>query len=648
MGAFFVLFCLACLALAGIGATLVFREDFRAWLTRVQQDARSRMWTFRWLLAIAVGLLPVLIFQISSLGIVFQGGFIRAMVWGVVVLIATWLVSPPDQFIAFRSLLIVITLTGGLYGVTGSFQRVTDYPFSLTWSEGNRFWDYSLLFGRDRYIYPAEQTIYVLLDPGRQLIGGLPFLFDHLSIQTLRAWLGCMDFLPYVVLGAAIFAPDRREMFKFLALAAWVTLFLAQGPIHAPLVFSAALVAAAWRRPLSVAVPLMMAAGVLAGISRYTWMFAPAMWIGMLELSSLSDLRDHRGWGRLAALILPALIAGVLVPEIVDLARHGAWSLQDFAARADLAPATIQTRVTQQPLLWYRLFPNATYGAGILYGLLLAAGPLIALLMYLQFARVWQPAWFQKIVYGAVLLAFLGVGLVVSVKIGGGGDLHNLDMFLIGLLFVASIAWRQGGGDWLIQRAHLAWGSRLMLVILVVVPAFSALMQLRSYGYYHLAPWLATLTDESPQKLGLIPPKSVSDEALDTLLASVRSAQSKGDILFMDQRQLLTFGYIQGVPLVPEYDKKVLIERAFTQNRAYFDRFYNDLANRRFSLIVAQPQTTDIKDGEYHFAEENNYWVTWVSRPLLCYYAVERTLPEVNVQLLTPRAEPVDCEGILP
>jgi hypothetical protein len=33
------------------------------------------------------------------------------------------------------------------------------------------------------------------------------------------------------------------------------------------------------------------------------------------------------------------------------------------------------------------------------------------------------------------LLAFLVVGLIVSTKIGGGGDLHNLDMFLIGIFF---------------------------------------------------------------------------------------------------------------------------------------------------------------------------------------------------------------------
>ena len=49
----------------------------------------------------------------------------------------------------------------------------------------------------------------------------------------------------------------------------------------------------------------------------------------------------------------------------------------------------------------------------------------------------------------AAALAFLVVGLVASVKIGGGGDLHNMDMFLIGLLFTSALAWQNGGSDWI-------------------------------------------------------------------------------------------------------------------------------------------------------------------------------------------------------
>ncbi len=625
-----------------------FSPTFCAQSTRVLLHTRARIGALRWLLAAVIGLLPVLVFQVSMLGIIFQGAYIRALVWGVTVLLVAVLVSPPPRLIEWHTLLGTLVLTGGLYAITGAFQQVTDYPFALTWSEGNRFWDYSILFGRERYIYPPDKEIYILLDPGRQWIGGLPFLFPGLTMLMQRAWLGLVDVLPYLTLGAVLFSAERGKPVRFLLAVLWVYLFLAQGPIHAPLVFSAALVAAAWRRSLWAAIPLAVAAGFLAGISRYTWMFAPAMWIAMLELSALRAPDDRPGWARIAALTLSALAAGAILPELIELARDGALSIQNFLLNTNASPQNIRAKISQQPLLWYRLFPNGTYGPGILSGLALAVGPLILLLLHLIVACCWRPQLFQRLAYGGVLAAFLGVGLTVSVKIGGGGDLHNLDMFLIGLTFLGAIAWQQGGRDWLMQPARQTPVYRLLVIGLVLLPSFIPVMHLRSYGYYEHRPWLAALTGESPQKLGLIPPRAVSDPALDTLQSYIRAARQQGDILFMDQRQLLTFGYIDAVPLVPEYDKKVLIERAFTQNRDYFERFYADLANRRFSLVIVQPQTIIIKASEAQFAEENNAWVHWVSGPLLCYYAVEHTLPEVNVQILSPRPEPVDCAGELP
>jgi hypothetical protein len=116
----------------------------------------------------------------------------------------------------------------------------------------------------------------------------------------------------------------------------------------------------------------------------------------------------------------------------------------------------------------------------------------------------------------------------------------------------------------------------------------------------------------------------------------------------MDQRQLLTFGYVTGVPLVPEYEKKMLMNEALSSNAAYFRPFYADLANHRFALIISDPLRTPIKDSSYQFGEENNAWVTWVSNPVLCYYQEEDTHKEVGVELLVPKSEPVDCSNQLP
>jgi hypothetical protein len=65
-------------------------------------------------------------------------------------------------------------------------------------------------------------------------------------------------------------------------------------------------------------------------------------------------------------------------------------------------------------------------------------------------------------------------------------------------------------------------------------------------------------------------------------------------------------------------------------------------------LIISDPLFTPIKDVSFQFGEENNAWVKWVSGPILCFYEPDKTLPEVKVQFLVPKAEPVDCSSVLP
>ena len=116
----------------------------------------------------------------------------------------------------------------------------------------------------------------------------------------------------------------------------------------------------------------------------------------------------------------------------------------------------------------------------------------------------------------------------------------------------------------------------------------------------------------------------------------------------MDQRQLLTFGYIIDVPLVPEYDKKVLINQALSNNASYFEGFYMDLASQRFSLIITNPVNRRLDTSEGNFGEENNAWVKWVSTPLLCYYESADRFKRVDIELLVPRQDISGCDSILP
>ena len=255
----------------------------------------------------------------------------------------------------------------------------------------------------------------------------------------------------------------------------------------------------------------------------------------------------------------------------------------------------------------------------------------------------------QKIALVLPLLAFLVVGLIVSTKIGGGGDLHNLDMFLIGVLFTAVIAWENGGRQWLSQIDTSPLWVRGVLVLLLAIPGIQPLSALRSFQFAEDASWLVTLTGVSDAKfLEMLPTQESVDEILETIRFEVDARKSQGEVLFMDQRQLLTFGYIQDVPLIPNYEKKVLMNAAMGDNAAYFASLYADLEARRFSLIISEPLRAPVKDSNYQFGEENNAWVKWVVEPVLCYYEEIETYKSVQIQLLVPKEGDIDCSSQLP
>jgi hypothetical protein len=629
----FLLFSFTCLMIAfGLIYMQVNGRNWQA-VARWRDNFIDRAGVFRWLLFFAALTFPILFFQLSFWGLVFQGLYFRTMVWSLVVLLLVILVSKGKQLIDWPKLLGMILLTAGIYAIMAALRNAPSYPFSLGWSEGNRLWDYSVMFGRDRYIYPDASKIYVFLDKSRQFIGGLPFLFPGLTIKAERIWVGLTGILPYLIFGMILFGFENKNPKLYLALVVWAYLFLLQGPIHPPIVLSAALIAAAWYLPLWAALPLAIAGGGFAAISRYTWMFAPAMWITMLESSKINGAGTHRQWFRLIVLGLAALAAGVIGP-----------GLQDVVNSSGAFPVNVQEQVSAQPLIWSRLLPNSSYAPGILLGLFVVAVPLLLLAYRLAHTKVWVSSNIHKFLITSLQFAFLGVGLIISTKIGGGGDLHNLDMFLLGAVFAVALIWKQGGREWILNSGREPLWIKILLVFVLATPALSPLKQMFSYNHADQADRLMALTDtKNPAELDLYPSQQIVENSLQIIRSSIEAAQPRGEVLFMDQRQLLTFGFIAGVPLVPEYDKKLLIEKAFGEDRQYFAGFYSDLENKRFSLIITSPLILKLQTDADIFSDENNYWVKWVARPLLCYYDKQVTLQEVGVQLLIPKPKLKEC-----
>ena len=606
------------------------------------------------ILAVVVLAFPVWFLQYTKWGIVFQGFFIRSLIWIAVVLIVALLSSNEDTLFGWQEILGAFVLTASAFSIAVSLQGVTDYPFSLGWSEGNRLWDYSTLFGRSLYNYPADQNIYVLLDRGRLWVGGLPFLIPGLTIEMARLWVGLTLVVPYFLIGIAAFRSLDRTNRHWFFMVLWIFLFLKQGPIHIPLVLCAALTILIWGRSLWISIPLVILAGYFAQTSRYTWMFAPGIWIGMLELAGAS-LRNGKlvgsQWTRAIALGIAGVFGGYLLPKILSLFERSISieNVGEQIANSGFTAEGIAGEVSRQPLLWYRLFPNSTYGSGILIGLLIAVAPLLIILFWLAITKKWVLNIWQKLALISSLLAFLIVGLIASTKIGGGGDLHNMDMFLIGLAFTAVIAWYNGGRESILNPNQLPVWMKIVVIASLVIPAVVPWRQMRSYHYAEQASALVTLTDAPDEKsLDLLPSDEKVNRALEKVQGEVAVAKDMGEVLFLDQRQLLTFGYITDVPLVPEYEKKVLMNEALSANAEYFQRFYEDLAAGRFSLIVSERLFTPIKDSSFEFGEENNAWVTWVANPILCFYEEKITVKEIGIQLLVPKNGQVDCSDQLP
>jgi len=219
---------------------------------------------------------------------------------------------------------------------------------------------------------------------------------------------------------------------------------------------------------------------------------------------------------------------------------------------------------------------------------------------------------------------------------------------LVALLFVAAIAWRYGGRQWFFDAEYHSLGVKIVLVALIALPAFSSLRGLRpnlSFSEVEIRQ-IQILTGNNA--VNSLPSESEINDALWYIRRALSDAERKeGDVLFIDGRQLLTFGYVQQVPLVPEYEKKRMMDESMSGNLTYFAPYYQDLANHRFSLIISEPLKILTKE-DGSFSEEGNVWAKWVAEPTLCFYEPVETLKSVYIQLLVPRSDTRDCSQYLP
>jgi hypothetical protein len=137
--------------------------------------------------------------------------------------------------------------------------------------------------------------------------------------------------------------------------------------------------------------------------------------------------------------------------------------------------------------------------------------------------------------------------------------------------------------------------------------------------------------------------KGASQDAYRQLVEVVNSLGKNGPVLFINERQLVTFQDVD-VALIPEYEVVTLMEMAMSHNEPYLNQFYRDLADHRFAAIVATKQNRGIKV-EGQLVEENNVWNSQISPYILCYYGPALLIDaEISrLEVYVPGTEATNC-----
>ena len=516
---------------------------------------------------------------------------------------------------SFPSIFPLAALLGGvmLCGVTlqmvDLFQNVNNYPFTQGWSETSRYYYGSLLFSRQVYgeavpLSPWHASRYFLLS--------IPYLVNGLPLWAHRLWQQLLWFGLSALSGWALARRmSHTGRFEKILATGWVFLFLFLGPVyyHLQICLVIVLLGFKLRHPGRTWIAVLLAS-IWAGFSRVNWTPVPA---ALAIVLYCLENRYPRGAGPVANFISYFFRPVVWLVSGMGVALAAQAAYQGISGQPDLS---VFSSTFTSDLLWYRLVASHIYSPGILQAVGIISAPLLLVIGFTVVSQGRRVHWLRWLCLAAILLVLLAGGLVVSTKVGGGSNLHNLDAFLAFVMISAALIAAgnmnlDGDTPTPIRRVH--WFP-------VALAAFIPML------------WLLQAYRPAPVRDAV-----QAAEDLRTVQAAVTQAGSQNKpVLFIMQRHLVTFNMVDKAPFVQEYELLTLMEMSISGNQNYLDHYVQDLANHRFGLIISDHQNTPIKDPlRDAFAEENNAWVQRVVIPTLKYYRVKQSL-ESEIDLLIP------------
>jgi hypothetical protein len=538
-------------------------------------------------------------------------GWMRFLIFWSFSLIGIWGIKLFRRDTAwFIALITIVLCQSTLHLLLIYWPRITDYPFAMGWSETSRYYYPSLFLSEKVYGHGYPWPI---LHPTLHLLLAPPYLFDA-PLWVYRAWQVAIR---YILVGAVVPALMTRLSIPGRAtrglVGLWMFLFLFMGPIYFHLAIPVIILLLGFSsqddRRTWIAVIL---ASIWCGWSRVNWFPMPGMIAAVLYLLEV----PYQGKNFWKYLLKPTswFVAGTFIAVVAQ---------RIYIALSGVPDVGIFYTSLASDLLWYRLWPNASYFLGILPGALLASLPIwIAMFIVIRSRKNdWHPLRLV-LIFAALLVLFLG-GLVVSLKIGGGANLHNMDAYFSLLLIVFAyliVARYQPENGERAQPVPLHW---LLIISLMVMPAWSYLQFNMGSVNYNAAQTQTVLTK---------------------LQGYVDQANARGGkILFITQRHLLSMHMLNNVTLVPEYEREDLMEIAMSDNVSYLEKFREDMENQRFALIVVDPLNYNVLSKNRSFAEENNVWVLRIMKSILCNYREEAVFPADEIALYVPQEGDRQC-----
>lgn len=481
---------------------------------------------------------------------------------------------------------------------------IQSYPLTIGWSEGSRYYYASLFFSERLYGFQAPLPS---LHPSRYMMQSVAFLFSNTSIWVHRFWQVVLWIVISLATGLALVRRIKpKSRWLALGVVAWFILFIFQGPVYYHLLVVILMILLGFNRHnLKLSLLFVIIASLWAGISRVNWfpvagMLAAVFYI--LEIPQEKKTFWQYWWWPVATVFIGLAVAFGSKAFYVLISGKG---VENF------------TSSFNSPLLLYRLFPNRAFGPGILLMLVIAC--LFSIIIIIKYllpnVHMWRPLRLWGLF--SILTALMISGLIVSIKIGGGNNLHNMDAFLVflALIMFYVVFYRFTPEDQnLLQMITppITWVSLGVLVLMI-----SLMGNMRHFPLLD--------NDLAWQNVRIV------QEIIDDKVTE------GGEVLFIHNRHLLTFNMIEGVKLVPEYEKVFLMEMAMSENESFLSNFKQDISNNRFDVIVTEPLFIKIRDSSAIFAEENNAWVTHVAIPLSQYYQTVFEADESALWVMVPK-----------